>query len=156
MPRSVGDFFTGFLLVFPVQALALLILPGLVAFLLSRSWFVALIPPIIIYFAVIIFTVWSILLTPEGIRFRRLFGVPKFLPWSSISTIEVVTQRELVTKGWLWPLLPAREMTASLSSVRHYRISWHGGYCYYPPADTEAFEQHVRGYMAGHAKRDTE
>jgi hypothetical protein len=147
MPRSIGDFCMGFFVVFPVQMFVLFILPGLVGYLVSHSELMALLPPVIVYLLFLAFSVWSITLTPEGIRFHRLIGVPKFLPWSSISSVEIASQRELITKGWLWPLFPAREMTPSLSSVRHYRISWREGFCYYPPAEAAAFEAHVRRYL---------
>ncbi len=147
MARGAADFCVGLFIVFPALFLALFILPGVIAFLLSRSWYVALAVPLVIYFVYLAFSVWSITLTAEGIRFNRLIGVPKFLPWDSISSVEVAPRWELVRHGWLWPLLPAREMTASLTSLQHYRIRWQSGFCYYPPADTEAFEQYVSTHL---------
>jgi hypothetical protein len=143
MPENTSDFCVGFLLVFPLQATALFVLPSLLVLLLSRSSFVAWAAPAIICLVHLTFSVWSIALTPAGIRFHRLLGTPIFLTWTSISSIEPVSRWELITKGWLWPLLPAREMTPSLTSLRHYRISWGKRFCYYPPADVRAFEEYV-------------
>src|SRR6266446_7247994 len=123
MPRSVSDFCTGLFVVFPVQFLELFLVPWLIVFLFSHSRLAALIAPLLLMLVFIAFSVSSITLSSEGIRFHRLFGVPKFLPWSFISSIEIAPRWELITKEWLWPLLPAREMTASLTSLRHYRIS---------------------------------
>lgn len=147
MARDTVDFCVTVFVVLPAQFLALFIFPGVIAFLLSRSWYVALAVPAIIYVVVLAFSVWSITLTPEGIRFHRLVGVPKFLPWSSVSSVEVAPRWELIRRGWLWPLLPAREMTVSLTSLQHYRISWQAGFCYYPPADAQAFEQYVSTHL---------
>lgn len=147
MPRGVADFCVGFFIVLPAQFLALFVLPSVIAFLLSRSWYVAFTVPAFIYVVFVAFSVWSIILTAEGIRFYRFLGVPKFLPWSSISSVEIAPRWELIHRGWLWPLLPAREMTASLTSLQHYRISWPSGFCYYPPADAAAFEQYVRTHL---------
>ena len=147
MSRGVADFCVGAFVVFPAQFLALFILPSGIAFLLSRSWYLALTVPAIIYVVFLAFSVWSITLTAEGIRFHRLLGVPKFLPWSSVLSVEVAPRWELIRRGWLWPLLPAREMTASLTSLQHYRITWPEGFCYYPPADAQVFEQYVSTHL---------
>jgi hypothetical protein len=147
MSRGAADFCIGMFIVFPVQFLILFILPGVIAFLLSKSWYVALAVPVIIYFVYLAFSVWSITLTAEGINFHRFIGLPKFLPWSSISSVEIAPRWELIRRGWLWPLFPPREMTASLTSLGHYRIRWQGGFCYYPPADTEVFEQYVTRHL---------
>jgi len=147
MARDTVDFCVAAFVVFPAQFLALFILPGVIVFLLSRSWPFALAAPVVVCLVFVAFSVWSISLTTEGIRFHRILGIPKFLPWSSISSVEVAPRWELIRRGWLWPLLPAREMTASLTSLRHYRIRWQSGFCYYPPADAEAFEQYVGTHL---------
>lgn len=147
MSRDAADFCVSAFVVFPTQFLALFILPSVVAFLLSQSWYVALAAPVIIYVVFLAFSVWSITLTTEGIRFHRLLGIPKFLPWSGVLSVQVAPRWELIRRGWLWPLLPAREMTASLTSLQHYRITWRDGFCYYPPADAEAFEHYVSTHL---------
>ena len=147
MSRGAADFCLVSFVVFPVQCLILFILPGVIAFLLSRSWPVCVAVPAVIYFVFVAFSVWSITLTTEGIRFHRFLGAPKFLPWTSIVSVEVAPRWELIRRGWLWPVFPTREMTASLTSLQHYRITWRKGFCYFPPADAEAFEQYVRGHL---------
>src|SRR5438552_4604092 len=85
MSRDAVDFCIVSFVVFPTQLLALFILPGVIAFLLLQSWSVALAVPAVIYVVFLAFSVWSITLTAEGIRFHRLLGIPKFLPWSRVS-----------------------------------------------------------------------
>jgi hypothetical protein len=115
--------------------------------LISGSWKIGLAVPAALYLVFLGFSVSSLSLSPEGVRFHRLFGSPKFLPWSAVRSVEVAPRWELITKGWLWPLFPCREMTASFTSLRHYRISWAGGFCYYPPADAETFEEYVSRHL---------
>ena len=145
--RGFSDFCIVWFVAGPVQTLGLFILPGLLAYLISGSWKFGVAVPIIVYLAFLCFSVWSMTLSQEGIRFHRLFGSPKFLPWRMVHAIDIAPRWELITKGWFWPLLPAREMTASLTSLQHYRISWGGGFCYFPPADTTAFEQYVARHL---------
>ena len=148
-------------IVFPLQALGLFILPGTLAyfaaflaldgrisapFLVLVSTMSGLITPVIVYAVFLMFTVWSIKVSETGISFIRLLGFPRALTWNSITDISPASSSEVILKGWLWPLLPAREMTPTLSSLGHFRISWHGGYCYYPPADAELFTAEIRKY----------
>jgi len=142
-PRSFDDVFFG-LPVCVLQGLALFVLPAAATYLLTGSILCASGSVILISIIFIFFSVWSATVTDEGIHFKRLLGYPKFLPWNQITDIAVAPRMELIVHGWLWPLLPAREMTASLSSLNHYRISWDNGYCYYPPTDTLGFEQAVQ------------
>jgi hypothetical protein len=96
------------------------------------------------------FAVTRLTLSTQGIRFHRVFGSPRFLPWDRIVSVAVAPRRELVLQGWLWPPFPAREMTASLTAREHVRISWQDGYCYFPPVELEA----VLAYAATHIPRD--
>ena len=141
-PRNLVDASLGFL-VFLVQALLLFIIPGITVYWITGSSLSAIGTVILIYIIFSLFSVWSAKLTDEGIYFKRLLGYPKFLPWNRIISVSVAPRNELIVHGWLWPLIPAREMTASLSSLNHYRISWKEGYCYYPPADIPGFESAV-------------
>jgi hypothetical protein len=150
-PRIISRGFSDFCIVsfvaFPVLLLALFIVPGVVAYLLSGSRLVGVVIAVAIYLVFLSFSVWSMSVSPEGIRFHRWLGSPKFLPWSRINAIAVAPRRELILRGWFWPLLPAREMTASLTSLQHYRINWDTGFCYYPPADPSLFEEHVSKHL---------
>ena len=89
------------------------------------------------------FSVEKVSIDQAGVRFHRLFGAPKFLAWERIVSVEVAPRNELILHGWFWPPFPAREMTACLSSLGHYRITWDDGYCYFPPADAAQFEAAV-------------
>ena len=145
--RGFSDFCVVWFVAFPVLLVALFIVPGLVSYLLSGSWRVGVGVPVVIYFVFLAFSVWSISISSEGIQFNRWLGSPKFLPWGRIASISVAPRWELILRGWFWPLLPAREMTASLTSLDHYRITWDTGFCYYPPADPLLFEEHVSKYL---------
>lgn len=111
----------------PLQLAGLFAIPALVAYLATNSEIIALMVALGIYVAILTLSVWSISLSSQGIHFRRLFGSPKFLMWGEIVSIEVAPPWDLIRNGWLWPLLPAREMSMSLSALGHYRISWAQG-----------------------------
>jgi hypothetical protein len=123
LPRSLSDFLITFLILL-LQLDGLFVVPALVIFLVFYSCMLAFLVPLAVYFVFLALSVWSITLSKDGIHFRRLLGSPKMLPWSDVVSIEVAPRWELIRKGWLWPLIPAREMTASLSSLGHYRITW--------------------------------
>lgn len=127
--------------------MVLFVLPYVAALFLTGSWEWAFLAPLCVYAVFMLFSVWSISIDESGITFSRFWGRPKKLSWNEVQDISLAPRRELIWHGWLWPLLPAREMTASLSSVGHYRISWAKGYCYYPPADQELFEKLVAQYL---------
>jgi hypothetical protein len=150
-PRSVLDFCIVMFLIAPILIFVLFVVPSLIAFLLTGSLEITLLIFLLIYVAYLCFTVWSITLDAEGIRFHRLIGRPKFLPWSSVLEIEVAPRWEMICCGQLWPRFPPLEMTASLATTHHYRISWRSGYCYYPPVDPAAFESVVRTLWVRHA-----
>jgi len=126
-------------------------IPALIAFVVSRSLgavlvhslLVALLAYCIAYGFFFLFCVRSLTVASDGLHFHRVLGSPKFLPWERISSVAIAPRPELILRGWLWPLFPSREITPSLSALQHYRITWDGGFCYYPPAHTEDFEQHV-------------
>jgi hypothetical protein len=125
------------------QTAVLFGLPALVAYLITHSGIVAFAAFCAAYGIYLSFVVVRISISSSGIRFHRRFGSPGFLSWERITSIAVVSRRELIFRGWLWPLFPSREMTACLSSLQHYRITWDGGMCYYPPAYPDLFEQYV-------------
>jgi len=126
-----------------LQILALLGIPAAIAYVLSKSTLVTSLVLLASYIIFLLFSVRFISLGTDGIKFHRVLGTPKVLPWKLITSIERASRRELIFRGWLWPLFPPREITASLSSLDHFRIDWIGGFCYYPPRDVVEFEQHV-------------
>ena len=149
-PRNIADIFVG-IFVASIEFGLIFGVPMAMTYILFGTSEYAVPVMLCIYCMFMLFTVWSISLSEEGIYFRRILGSPKLIAWSEILSIEPVSRWELVKKGWLWPLFPAREMTASLSSTNHYRITWAKGFCYYPPADTKLFEQHVSAFMKKNA-----
>jgi hypothetical protein len=151
MPRSFSDILINLLIAIPLQLGGLFILPGLVTYFIFHSQTLALMVPLATYIAFLSLSVWSLNLSNDGIHFRRLLGSPKVLPWSDVVSIEVAPRWELIRKGWLWPLMPAREMTASFTSVGHYRITWTEGYCYFPPLDTVIFNSQVTKFLKSRA-----
>jgi len=162
LPKDGVDWVIMPALVFPIQALGLFILPGVTIFTifmlvlsgrilpplpLIYSMLLGLITPVIVYIIFLMFTVWSINVSEKGITFYRFLGFPKKLRWDLINDISPASRIEVIQRGWLWPLLPAREMTPTLSSLGHYRISWDGGYCYFPPSSAKIFEAEVNKYI---------
>jgi hypothetical protein len=138
LPRDLGDAALSFG-AFVIQFAALFMLPSLaIAMLVSlRSGLLCFLA---IYVVFVLFTVKEIRVSDEGLQFVRLAGYPKRLAWGEISGITKATSGELIVRGWLWPLLPAREMTPSLTTRGHYKISFDGGCVYYPPRDAQQFE----------------
>jgi hypothetical protein len=111
--------------------------------MLSRSPLVAFFTGLVAYGAAWLFVVRRLIIASDGLHFDRKLGSPKFLPWDQVRDISPVSRVEIVFRGWLWPLFPAREMTPCLSAVGHYRITWDSGYCYYPPIHRKEFEEYV-------------
>jgi len=141
--RGWKDFLLVTCIVLPVQLTGLLIVPAALVYAATHSWIAAWLAAAVIYVVCMSLVVTALRITSEGIHFIRLCGSPKFLSWKQIEGISLAPPKELIIYGWLWPPLPAREMTASLSCLQHYRIQWTNGYCYFPPADVELFEQRV-------------
>jgi len=135
-------------LVAVVQMAVLFGVPGLLGYWLTGSEGVAWSVVIGMYLLFLSFSVFSISVGEEGIKFNRLFGSPKSLSWADIKEIDEVSPRELIVDGWLWPLFPTREMTPCLSSRGHFKITYHGGHCYYPPEDVELFSALVKQYKS--------
>ncbi len=125
--------------------------PAFVAFVMARVFGVSIYSSLIAAFVAyclfygffLLFMVRRLTVASDGLHFHRVLGSPKFLAWERISSVEVAPRNEVIVRGWLWPPFPSREITPSLSALQHYRISWDGGYCYYPPARVEDFEQYV-------------
>lgn len=145
-PRNLIDGFISMLVSIPM-ALYLFVLPVTLVLFLSRSMILTILAYIIIPVVFSLFCVWCITLSPDGIKFKRILGSPRFINWKDVVEIKEVSRRELVCKGWYWPPFPPREMTASLTSIGHYRIVWKNGFCYYPPSDGPSFERYVAEFQ---------
>ena len=146
LPRDVLDL-VAFIFVGLVQVTALLVIPFLAVHFFTQSTLLALLAPILLYGLFALYSVRFVVIDADGITFSRILGRPKSLNWGEVKEISLASRGELILHGWLWPLLPAREMTPCLSSLGHYRISWKEGYCYYPPADIELFRSAIREHL---------
>jgi hypothetical protein len=90
-------------------------------------------------------------LDPHGIHFGQ-WGRP-FVPWSNVARVRAAPPAEVVVHGWLWPPVPPREGTRSLSSRGHFAIEHRGGISFFPPDDPGRFLDAVRRW-APHALAD--
>jgi hypothetical protein len=126
---------------------ALFGVPAVLVFFAIGSRAVALLTFCAAYMVFLSFSVQRVSLSPSGIRFHRVFGAPRFLPWETITSIAVAPRSEVVLRGWLWPPFPPRESTPSFSALEHFRIVWGGHCCYYPPKDPAAFREYVSAHL---------
>jgi hypothetical protein len=81
---------------------------------------------------------------PDGLRFVRLVGQPRWLAWHAITEIAPASRKEVLLDSFVWPLWPPREATMCLSSLGQYRIRFAGGVAYFPPRHPAKFEAAVR------------
>ncbi len=140
-PRDLGDFCFGGLVAL-LQLVFLFTPPSLLVLYATRSTFGAILTLVSAAALFGLPAVRGLDLSAKGIHFRRRFGSPKFLQWDQITSIEPASALEVVLHGSFWPI-PPRECCATFSLRGHYRISWKGNYCYFPPADPDLFEQYV-------------
>ena len=89
------------------------------------------------------FTVRRLEIDSQGIRFVRILGSPKFLEWAQIDEIAPASRSEVVIHGWLWPIFPPNEATATLTALGHFRIRFGSETRYFPPANPDEFVQFV-------------
>lgn len=139
LPRDAADIFIFLFVCLPFQFFPLFGVPFLAGFWALDSILAGVLMIVIVYILILLFTVWSLHATPQGIEFRRIFGSPGYLAWEDISSIRLASRKEVIMQGWLWPLFPAREMTACLSARGHVRFESASGICFFPPADTKEF-----------------
>lgn len=144
-PRDTIDV----LIAIPVSIYCLIILgaPGIFIGFLTHSFWTGYIAIVVAYFFPLLFWVRSISINDEGITFHRVLGKPKLLNWQEVESIVEVSRKELVFKGWLWPL-PPRELTSCLSAKNHFRINWDGGFTYFPPKDIPLFKELTVRYLS--------
>ncbi len=143
LPRDFLDVLIGLFVALPIQTTPVFFLPSGLLWWFTGSFLLGFMTLLVIYAVWLCFTVWSLKLSPDGIRFVRFCGAPKFLRWEEITDISEAPRREVVLHGWLWPMFPTREMTPALSALRHFRIRWDGGFRYFPPARAEDFRRQI-------------
>lgn len=132
------------------QVTALFALPALIVGTTISSA-AGLLTFVFLYAVSLLFMVRTLEIEQDGLHFRRVLGSPKVLLWTQILSIDEAPRWELVFRGWLWPLFPARELTACLSAKHHFRIKWQGGFCYYPPRNVDEFKSAVTEFMKSRA-----
>lgn len=160
LPRDGTDIIFGICVALPFGLFPLFIAPVLLCFLSAcalgmqpdTAFLCAFSLYILICLIALPFMVVSLRLSARGLRFVRLAGKPKFLRWDEITEIVEVTRQEVIDRAWAVPRFPSREMTPSLSALRHFRITWGDQFCYYPPADPEGFVRLVAEFRAKHAE----
>ena len=152
LPRGVSDAAVTGAVGF-VQMFVLFFVPACVVGTVARSLEAGLFTCLIIYVFWLLFTVRHLRCDEQALEFVRTLGMPKRIPWAELGSVEEVPRAELVLRGWLWPPFPAREMTPSLTSIGHYRISWREGDAYFPPRDVQAFLEAIRRGREGAAQQ---
>lgn len=145
LPRDAKDALLA-IVIGVFQTLVLFVLPGAFGYWLSGSLVVGIVVAMLAYVVYACFSVSHLKLSSRGIEFSRFLGTPKLLPWSSVTAVEEASRAEVIRHGWLWPLFPAREMSASLSSLGHYAIRFGNAAAYFPPRDPAAFMAAVRSH----------
>ena len=145
LPRGILDLLT-VVAVGLVQLILLLLLPTVALIAITHSFAAGVAAYLALYLTWLAFSVTRLEFDESGVHFRRWLGSPKSIPWDQLESIEVAPTAELVVRGWLWPLFPAREMTFSLTSRGHYRFRYAGGFSYFPPRDQEQFLALVTRY----------
>jgi hypothetical protein len=130
-----------------LQVLVLIGIPGAIALALWRDLRIALVCMFAINTLFLLMSVTKVVITDEGMRFSRLLGGPRLLAWDVIDVVEEASRKELIVRGWLWPIFPPREFTTSLSSLGHYRIAFRGNVVYFPPKDEAGFMAAVKMHL---------
>jgi len=148
LPRSIFDI----LICIPIMLLQMLLLfiaPMLIIFLLSESLLLVLLAFLLVWGFFIFGGVRYLIVNEEGIRLKRVLGSPKFISWDNLESVEVSTPLNTIVYGWLWPPIPAREMTYSLSAYEHIQFTYGGGYrAFFPPKYTQELLSLVNKYKA--------
>ncbi len=83
-----------------------------------------------------LFTVWGVEVNVTGVRFKRVLGSPRFVPWYDIKRIAEAPRSEVLLQAGL---LPWREMSVSATMRGHFRIEWENRTYYFPPNDAREF-----------------
>ena len=131
-----------------VQFFVLITLPYFALFQFTKSEFVFVVLISTIGLTFLSFSVFSVSVSEEGIRLKRLLGSPKLITWQDFKGISRASPREVIIYGWLWPLFPAREMSLSMNVSGHVRIFYRDKYLFFPPESFEEFQNAIEKYRA--------
>ena len=134
-----------------LQVLIMLGVPGMIALAVTRSVSGALLCVLALNVVFVLMAVTRLELTDAGIRLVRILGGPRFIAWDAIERVEEAPRSELIVRGWLWPMFPPREFSASLTSLGHYRIAYGGRCVYFGPKDEAGFMAAVKARLAQRA-----
>lgn len=137
LPRSILDI----LICMPamiIQMLLVFAVPVLMVFLLTRSEILSLFVFLMVWGFFLLGGVRYLLIDESGISLKRVVGVPKFISWDDLESVEISSPFNTIIYGWLWPPVPAREMTYSLSAHEHVQFTYSGGKrTFFPPKHTQ-------------------
>lgn len=147
LPRSIFDL----LICLPaiiIQGL-LLLAPILILFLLTKNELLVLVYFLAVSVFFLLGGVRYLLIDENGIVLKRMIGTPRFISWDEIESVEISSPINTIIYGWLWPPIPAREMTYSLSTYRHVQFTYSGGKrTFFPPKKVQELLSIVSNYKA--------
>ncbi|MBL4680372.1 MAG: hypothetical protein JKY88_06565 [Pseudomonadales bacterium] len=148
LPRSILDILIC-LPVMIIQMLLLFVAPMLIVFLLTGNEILALSMFLVVWGFFLLGGVRYLLVDENGILLRRVVGSPRFISWDELESVEISSPLHTIIYGWLWPPIPAREMTYSLSAYEHVQFIYGGGKrVFFPPKQTQEFLSLVCNYKA--------
>lgn len=149
VPRILPRTFPDFLLTLSVgiiQILILVVLPYKLVGVVANNDVATIIPFLVILYFVL-GGVRFLGIDSEGIKFKRVLGAPKRIEWRFLEGVEVSPPLRTICLGWLWPIIPAREMTFSFSSYNHVLFHYSGGkLAFFSPYDIELLLACVQKY----------
>jgi len=141
LPRVLPRTFSDFLLTLSAGTLLILILfvlPYKLLWMATNNYVVTLVPLLVICLYFIFGGVRYLEINSEGIRFKRVLGAPKLIEWRNLEGVEISPPLRTIWFGWLWPIIPAREMTCSFSSYKHALFRYSGNkVVFFPPYDID-------------------
>lgn len=121
-----------------VQMLLLFVAPMLIVFLVTESAILVLLLFLVVWGFFLLGGVRCLLIDENGILLRRVVGHPRFISWDDLESVEISSPLNTIVYGWLWPPIPAREMTYSLSALKHVQFRYGGGKrMFFPPRQTQ-------------------
>jgi hypothetical protein len=137
LPRTFPDFLLTFLAA-TILILILFVLPYKLLWVATNNYVVTFVPLLMVVLYFVFGGVRFLEINSEGIRFKRVLGSPKLIEWRNLEGVEISSPLRTIWFGWLWPIIPAREMTCSVSSYNHVLFRYSGNkMVFFPPYDIE-------------------